>query len=243
MNNESSSNNDEVPVNVDKVQNWQLDPSVSLSDWKLEISNEKDGSIKPYNVHCYVLDVGERKGAYFQGLLQSKSFAESKTRTSRIELASNVAALIPTMLDFTYDTAAPLVVSTTTAVALYKVGEYFIIPGICDQVEEFWKKDMTLKNCPAYYTQAKIFHNNKVVEAVKKRCVDSLLTCGVALFSNLLTILAIADWLDIKASLQEQKYALTQEGSELALQICQHNDVDWTTFETLISAKLLPQIA
>jgi hypothetical protein len=143
-----------------------------------------------------------------------------------------------------YSNCVPLVASATTAsvLAFYELGQYFDSPFICEQAEQFWSTNMTVENSHEYYKQAKIFHNDKVLEAVKKTCTDALLTCGISHDSQLITCLSITDWLDIFDGLPDNRRALNLSGSALVLLICQRDDVDWIVFEKLTSDKLLPKI-
>jgi hypothetical protein len=126
------------------------------------------------------------------------------------------------MLDVMYSNCVPLVASATTAsvLAFYELGQYFDSPFICEQAEQFWSTNMTVENSHEYYKQAKIFHNDKVLEAVKKTCTDALLTCGISHDSQLITCLSITDWLDIFDGLPDNRRALNLSGSALVLLIC-----------------------
>jgi BTB/POZ domain len=83
-----------------------------------------------YHVHVRNLTVGPRRSEYFVVLLQDGGrFAESQSKTSRIQLHPMTAVAFPMLLDFMYfseqDGPAPFT-TTANATALYSLANYFV---------------------------------------------------------------------------------------------------------------------
>jgi hypothetical protein len=87
----------------DKLHDWRMDPTESLSDFKIEIV-DKDASTDAsgttvYDVHKVIIC----RSKYFEALCSpSSSFVERSEATSRVKLPSLAATRFPYLLDYLY---------------------------------------------------------------------------------------------------------------------------------------------
>jgi hypothetical protein len=134
-----------------------------------------------YYVHKSVLGAGPRKSHYFCRLFQSSSssslLVESTTSTSHIELQqSSAVAAFPILLDFMYNTtnvrlfqeASTNATSTSTAVALRYLANYFEVPALFQSTNLFIQKDMNKDNIHMYLQEAILYHDETIMEATMK---------------------------------------------------------------------------
>ncbi|CAB9509317.1 nervous system development [Seminavis robusta] len=149
---------------------WRGDPSVTLSDWTIEIVASETGQLDTYNIHKLVLSSGPRKSDYFLNLFcRGSVFRESESKTSRIELPELATKAFPQLLDFVYeigDHNGALKIDTETAAALHFLGHYFQMRQLRWEAKTFWKKNLKLENATTYYEHAKLFFDDKISEAV-----------------------------------------------------------------------------
>ena len=195
---EEEEDDDEKPPNRHALKKmlWRFSPEESHSDWTIElviqenseeliecnddqkhITKERDADPKEdiliYHVHKCVLSVGDRSCEYFARLFTNDHFAEAARRTSRIPLPRLAANAFPFMLDYIYQCNEPLVVETETATALHFLGQYFENRELRWDAKQFWKTDLTLANCHVYYEHAKVFRDEKIINAVAKTCENN----------------------------------------------------------------------
>ena len=99
-----ASDDDELSSSEECEQlSWRSDPESSHSDWTIEIIVAGEKTPTTYNVHCNIIGYGPKKSEYFGSILDpSKGFAESQSRTSRIELEKIAADAFPAFLDYLY---------------------------------------------------------------------------------------------------------------------------------------------
>jgi len=190
--------NDEIPPTRHALKKmlWRFSPEESHSDWTIEVviqdnpeeviecnddqkhlTKEKDTKLKEdiiiYHVHKCVLAVGDRSCEYFTRLFTNDHFAEAARRTSRIPLPRLAANAFPFMLDYMYQSNEPLVVETETATALHFLGQYFENRELRWDAKQYWKYDLTLANCHVYYEHAKVFRDEKIINAVAQTCENN----------------------------------------------------------------------
>ena len=182
---------------ISQVSSWRLKPSKSFSDWTIEISIKSANAVamsETYHVHKERLAVGPRKSVYFCSLLEGGGrFAESKSNCSRVELEGIAAKAFPALLDFVY--TGKLQITTDTATALHYLGGYFEVRRLRWEVKQFWKKDLTVRNCGIYYEHAKIFQDDKIKTAAINMCTINIKDLDTS--SSLVSILDAEFWLDV----------------------------------------------
>jgi hypothetical protein len=158
---------------------WRLDPTVSHSDWTIEVikTDETARRVSTYHVHRCILTVGSRKSGYFAGVCQDTSnFSEQETKTSRIELKKIAAGAFPDMLDYVYGETSKrqLKITTKTATALYFLGQYLDIPYLRYEAKKFIKEDLSFDNCHEYYNDASLLGNSKIVRTIAELCAEEI---------------------------------------------------------------------
>lgn len=147
---------------------WRMPPDESLSDWSIEIVTS--GSTMVYHVHQCLLAVGPHASGYFARLLKSRSFAETSTSRSQIELELPAANAFPILLDFVYHPDWTLDVNRDNAVALFYLGKYLEVRRLKHHTKAFWEQDLALESCTHYYEQASLFHDDDVLRKVLQLC-------------------------------------------------------------------------
>lgn len=114
-----------------------------------------------YHVHRYFLGFGTRRSEYFARL-----FKEGGSNTTKFELEHLAAKAFPDLLDFLYDPAMPLVISTETATALHHLGAKFDMKHLQHYSKEFCQKDLSLDTLETYYEHAKAFEDQTVLDLI-----------------------------------------------------------------------------
>jgi hypothetical protein len=228
-------------------QNWRLDPVETLSDWTIEITtiinNEEKEQIDTYHVHKYALAVGPRNSLYFERLfgLGVCKFSEGQSSQSSINLHELAAEAFPVMLDFMYAPTGQLEATTENATALHYLGQYFEIRRLRWDAKQFWKKNLGLDTVAIYSEHARIFQDEKILNAVASVCAKKIMKIDASH-----RILACSDfrlWYDIlhnNGMLPNDEFS--RHLSTLIASFMEQNDVDADTFEQLTSADVLPEI-
>jgi hypothetical protein len=228
-------------------QNWRLDPVETLSDWTIRITsttiinNEEKEQIDTYHVHKYTLAVGPRNSLYFERLfgLGVCKFAEGQSSQSSINLHELAAEAFPVMLDFMYAPTGKLEATTENATALHYLGQYFEIRRLRWDAKQFWKKNLGLETVSTYSQHARIFQDEKILNAVASLCAKKIMKIDASH-----RILACSDfrlWYDILHN-NDPNDEFSRHLSTLIASFIEQNDVDAETFEQLTSADVLPEI-
>jgi len=161
---------------------WRLDPEQSHSDWTIEVWLEG----KLYSTHHVHKVFLSRMSGYFETLFGgSKSFAETQTSTSRVELQQEMAATaFPVMLDFIYslwdDSNPPITHQNCTA--LYFLGQYFEIRALRKKARHFRNQNMTPDHFSVYYEHSIAFHDQSTRNLLVTECACN--TRAVFLYSG-----------------------------------------------------------
>jgi hypothetical protein len=226
--------------------NWRLDPSISLSDWTIEIgitdTDDINGTREKYHVHKVVLALGPRHSEYFYRLFQNDNFAEAQTRVSRIQLHETAALVFPKLLDYLYSpNDKQLSIGTETATALHYLGQYFEMRHLRWDAKQFWQTDLTVENCATYYEHACLFSDDKVHKAVADVVRRGILSITPA--SPFFAVSGPDFWLEIL----HQGFIATRDSSRhvsiLLAELCsRHEDMDAELFRQLVDATHLPKI-
>ena len=195
-----------------------------------------------YHVHKYVLGYGLHRSVYFERLFQTADrYAESKSRTSRIELDPLAAKAFPQLLDFVYSSDDNgLAANTENATALHYLGQYFEIRRLRWLARQFWKKDLSLINVDTYYEHAKKFHDGRVLEAAASLCSKNIMK-----IESTSRIIQISDsnlWIRILDEADNHDATRLHLSSLIAAH-CGNIEVDEETFQKLTREGILPRIA
>jgi len=218
---------------------WQMDPDESLSDWTIEIlaAGKVHGC---YHVHKAIVAVGAKKSQYFYQLIRSDNFQESKTNTSRIELEPLAAEAFPVLLDYQYSWSDELQITDENAAALRYLAEYLGIHHLRDRAERFQIDNLDFTNCVMYYSHAKLFHDESIIQLIAKVCCNML--DAVELDSPLLEIPDEKLWVAI---LKENLGKECPHLSNIVLKFCTlHPEcVNAETFSSLTEESVMPVVA
>jgi hypothetical protein len=158
---------------------WRMDPSVSYSDWTIEITRtttvtSKTASIDRYYVHRNVLAVGPRHSEYFAAQFQLQ-MQENLNGISRIVLEDSRADVFPLLLDFIYCGQIPEQWTAAAAAALHHLSEYFDMPRLREMVEKFYHQHLTMATLVDFISQAKEHHAETLLQIAVKKSVQHLL--------------------------------------------------------------------
>ena len=234
------SDNEPPPVFLD----WRTDPVRSFSDWRIDVIVKRSSDVEPviwgtYNVHKNVLVV---ESEYFQNLFDldrnGGSFSESKCSTSTIELVQQGAESFEALLDYIYRPGEPNL-TTENAIALHHFGEYFGMKRLRWLARQFWKADLNSRTVATYYKHAGIFLDDKVMQAVKRKCcsVPFLIEAGSS--GLLLDVNDPQLWFFL---LKQFNGACSVPLSAFVCEYCDRHQVDAVVFVQMTAKSVLPEI-
>lgn len=243
--NDYDSDTEPPPVFLD----WRSDHTKNFSDWQIDVvvvssttknrdSNRGSDSILKgsYHVHRNILVV---ESEYFQRLFENeRPYAESKNSTSTIELVEEGAASFEALLDYMYRPGEPNLTSYN-AVAMHHFGEYFGMKRLRWLARQFWKKDLNANTIATYYKHAGVFLDEKVMQAVKRKCcsVPFLIEAGSS--GILLDVHDPQLWFFL---LNNFNGAYSIPMSAFVTEYCDRHNVDAVTFVQMTTKNLLPEI-
>lgn len=236
----SEEDDDESRSEVERL-NWTEQPDECfLSDYRIEIRVRGSEQVATcYSVHRSVLSVGAKTSGYFVRIFQNENFAESRTKVSYIELHELAARAFPAMLDYLYSPSDALDIAHDNAAALHHLGQYFGIASLRKRARQFWKDSMTIAQCGTYYGHAKIFQDDKLVQAVVKKCCQDF--DDIETDSHLFAVSDVHLWLEI---LKENAGLPDVFLCSLIASFCldRQNEMDAETFTKLTREELLPVV-
>ena len=230
--------------------NWRSDHTKNFSDWQINVvvvsnttNTSRDGhrgghSILKgsYHVHRNILVV---ESEYFQRLFENEHpYLESENSASTIELVEEGAASFEALLDYMYRPAEANLTSYN-AVAMHHFGEYFGMKRLRWLARQFWKNDLNANTIATYYKHAGIFLDEKVMQAVKRKCcsVPFLIEAGSS--GALLDVRDPQLWFFL---LKNFNGAYSIPISAFVTEYCDRHNVDAATFVQMTTKNLLPEI-
>lgn len=176
MEEESSEDEEDVSaslsVEVSQVSeqafSWRLDPKMSYSDWKIEVSRPNKRKPDVYHVHKAILSLGERRSFRFAAEFQhSGSFADQGV--TRLQFDDIVADEFPNLLDYMYNATHSF--SSISLVPLKLLADYLDIPALRREVEA--NLEARIRNFEGgICSTAKQMGDDKVLEEVKRLLVS-----------------------------------------------------------------------
>ncbi len=152
-----------------KDMSWRQNAAENCSDWIIEVLERESRRIKSYKVHRCVLALGPRRSEYFARLFEKPD----STTKSVFELSSAEAQVFPMVLDHMY-TDSQLEFDSSTAYALYFLGDQLEITSILLSVTEFYSRSMTNENIIDFLTVAMSFRDTMLLDAALDRCAGGL---------------------------------------------------------------------
>lgn len=178
---------------------WRLNPEESHSDWTIVLHEEVDpgeeeqeeeecsehGSTTEghttFHVHKSLLGVGPFRSEYFSRLFRPCTnsgglhLSESETSISNIHLPQSAILAFPVMLDFIYSRGCipSHGFKTSQAVDIRFLSTYFGVPKLYSAITQFIHSDLTTSTCIEYLTNARIFRDDKLVEASCATCAKT----------------------------------------------------------------------
>ena len=228
---------------------WRSDHTKNFSDWRIDVyvssgnMNSRDqnhsGNSRlsgSYHVHRNILVV---ESEYFQRLFENeRPYPESENSASSIELVEEGAAAFEAFLDYMY---RPGIANLTSynAVAMHHFGEYFGMKRLRWLVRQFWKNDLTADSIAIYYRHAGIFLDDKVMQAVKRKCcsVPFLIEAGSS--GALLDVHDPQLWFFL---LKNFNGAFSIPMSAFVTEYCDRHNVDSVTFVQMTAKNVIPEI-
>lgn len=242
---------------------WDMDPEVSFSDWKIEISYQEEeeeeeedcdeetnketratttcrSSSKKtktccYHVHKSVLAVGVRRSEYFVRLFRHATASAKKIRSSRLWFSQTQAVKeFPTVLNYLYYPERPLLISTENASALQYLGSHLEMKQLKWEAKQFRKQDLSMDTLAVYYPKSHLFHDEKLLRSIVKFCSRNI--SHISTSHELLQITSPAFWLQVLSKLDQNDVNQSLHISELLSQFCKlhSNDIDDSMLEQLV---------
>jgi hypothetical protein len=251
---ESSSDYDSDTEPPPVFLDWRSDHTKNFSDWRIDVvvvpnstngrrDNNRSGGgggtsiLKgSYHVHRNILVV---ESEYFQRLFENdRTYPESENSASTIELVEEGAASFEALLDYMYRPGEPNLTSYN-AVAMHHFGEYFGMKRLRWLARQFWKNDLNANTIATYYRHAGIFMDEKVMQAVKRKCcsVPFLIEAGSS--GVLLDVPDPQLWFFLLKNFNGS-YSIPM--SAFVTEYCDRHNVDAVTFVQMTTKTLLPEI-
>ena len=230
---------------------WRSDHTKNFSDWRIDVvvvssTNCRDNNNNnhcgntilkgSYHVHRNVLVV---ESEYFQRLFENgRPYPESENSTSTIELVEEGAASFEALLDYMYRPGEPNLTSYN-AVAMHHFGEYFGMKRLRWLARQFWKNDLNANTIAIYYKHAGVFFDDKVMQAVKRKCcsVPFLIEAGSS--GIMLDVHDPQLWFFLLKNFNGS-YSIPM--SAFVTEYCDRHNVDAVTFVQMTTKNLLPEI-
>ncbi|KAL3943034.1 MAG: hypothetical protein SGARI_000075 [Bacillariaceae sp.] len=153
---------------------WRLGTGESLSDFTLQVVNEKTDEAINYHVHKHMLAVGPRKSEYLEDVFRTES-----SSAFQIVIDEKSSAFLPTLLDFIYCHDYSIDVNTENAMPLRQLGKIFKVVPLLVKVAGFILEDMKPSNLSTYVSDATFFKDEKVKELIVHRCSENIETIDV----------------------------------------------------------------
>ena len=229
---------------------WRIE---AKSDWTLEIvavgkEDTAYGSTSSglYHIHKNILAVGGKRGEYFVNLFQNRPTGSCKTTSkmnhTKIRLVHEAANAFPVLLDFMYSKDDELKITCHNAAALYYLGRFFRMRRLRWEAKQFWRKNLTVRNCFLYYKHGIALQEAKIVKAVTRECISNL-----SAIKHNWEIIKESDtslWLSIVQDYDRCYADDSQHLSVLVTCVCKrhYDSLDLETFSKLTDEKYLPKI-
>jgi hypothetical protein len=216
---------------------WRMDPSVSYSDWTLEISRSSSATVDRYHVHRNILAVGPRHGEYFAAQFQLET-KETLNKTSKIELEDSRADAFPLLLDFLYSRQIPDLTAASAA-CLYHLSEYFDMPELRRVVEDHYRQNLTKSNLVEFISHAQEHHAEALVQISVEKSAHFLLAIDGSTARQLGPELLL-QILQKNQQAGNRRYGFHASKLVADCCSCHEDDLQKETFHQLTDTQILP---
>jgi hypothetical protein len=148
---------------------WTTDRQDNFSDWILLIIRTgvswETSNVDTYHIHKSVVGVGPRPSLFLLDQFAAQDSVYVRN-TSSVEMFSQAADLVPTMLDYIYGMRGePLHITTTTATGLRYLADKFGVESMFQEVNEFIQRDLNESTVDTYNNDAVLFKDKKLMQA------------------------------------------------------------------------------
>jgi hypothetical protein len=148
---------------------WTTDRQSNFSDWTLLIIRVgvswETSNVDTYHIHKSVVGVGPRPSHFLLDHFEDQESVFVRN-TSSVELFSQAADLVPTMLDHIYGMRGePLHITTATATALRYLADKFGVETMFREVNEFIQRDLNGSTVDTYNNDAELFKDKQLMQA------------------------------------------------------------------------------
>lgn len=192
---------------------WRMDPSISLSDWRLQILNQSTKAVQTYHVHRVVMAVGPRACVYFQSVFSESSGGSKSIDATRVPLIAKACELIPLFLDFLYD-APCFQITTDKAVGLAYLASFFQQSKLQQEVETFIEQDLlNTETLHSYYMDSVYYDQWQILERLMKVLALELPSLPYSTYSALLEDFSVEYFLQVLELAADSSTSLTTDDS------------------------------
>lgn len=148
---------------------WTTDRNDNFSDWILLIVRSgvswETSNVDTYHIHKSVVGVGPRPSLFLLDEFEDHDSVFVRN-TSSVELMSQAADLVPTMLDYMYNMKGdPLQITTSTATALRHLADKFGVETMFQEVNDFIRRDLNESTVYTYSNHAALFKDKQLMQA------------------------------------------------------------------------------
>lgn len=237
---ESDTEQPSPPARMD----WRTDPAESLSDWTIEVvsvvgSGDETVDSKHYHVHKSILILeSEYFRSFFGQYPQATTADEGSPSATRLELHEKAARFFPELLDYMY--GLPLKFDSENSTVFHFFGHYFGMRRLRWEAKSFWSNDMSHETVAAYYQDAIVFGDPKVMKAVEEACCQEAILLRFEPDSPILQVPDPQLWLYL---VEHTSPRHSEHLSRLVASFCSEHEVDPETFVELTAPEHLPKVA
>jgi hypothetical protein len=158
---------------------WRLNPSESLSDWKLNIFNRSTKHFEVFHVHRVALAIGPRACEFFKDVFRQAEMNKNINRTTRVPLIARSCKIIPCFLDYTYGNEQ-FEITNENALGLCYLADYFRNHGLWDHATDYIEDDLGTvdgrEHLCQYYIDSLYYDQDEFLEHILGVCSRDLLS-------------------------------------------------------------------
>ncbi|OEU17354.1 BTB/POZ domain-containing protein [Fragilariopsis cylindrus CCMP1102] len=158
---------------------WRLNPSESLSDWKLNIFNRSTKNFEVFHVHRVALAIGPRACEFFKDVFRQAEINKNINRTTRVPLIARSCRIIPCFLDYTYGNGQ-FEITNENALGLCYLADYFRNHSLWDHATDYIEDDLGTvdgrEHLCQYYIDSLYYDQGEFLEHILGVCSRDLLS-------------------------------------------------------------------
>lgn len=238
---DESFGNDVDESTVD-VPSWRLNHEESMSDWSLTIESIPDGNVTTFNVHKCMLSSGKKKSDFFVNLFHLHNKKGIIENGSSMKVHVNASGLVPMMLDYMYSPTDDLEISTSNAVGLKHLSEFFGIRELAKRAVAFLYEDVSIWNVHSYILDAIAFDDLATQQLCCGVCAKNILKIDP--YSDLIAGMDPNVLLDIISFPLDDRCRSSEHRSKIVAVYCELHrpTMNPSTFGELTTPEYLPII-